>query len=306
MSRKHSRYLLRWTIVVLAVVGVIVGGVYGWRRYTYPYGVSHCCLKGLARALHNYAEQHDGRFPSGGGCPEASLSLLYRRDEDIDGWILCGKTKSPEAAQAILERGELLGPDTCDWHYVEGLTLSDDDRLALVWDKIGLGHAGQRLPHGGHSVCRLDGIEEVIPASEWQQFLDEQAQLMANRTEAAKQGLPMLTAKIRLPSGEIVDHHDDSYSLHESETHVSGNGGSGDSSGSRLVASVLRWYRLTDDTTYTFTLSFGNWKSKPVEVRVSQGTAVPDTVVFEMEDDPDNPPPHPTGNVPVPQGRDGQ
>ena len=105
--------------------------------------VSLCC---------DYAEEHDGRFPSGGGCAEASLSLLYRGNYGMDGQILCGKTKSPEIAQEILERGELLGPDTCDWHYIEGLTLADDPHLAIVWDKIGLGHNGQRLPRGGHSV----------------------------------------------------------------------------------------------------------------------------------------------------------
>ncbi|MHB8974913.1 MAG: hypothetical protein ACYC4N_31175 [Pirellulaceae bacterium] len=278
---------------------MLVGAVYGWHRYNYPYGFSHCCLKQIGLALHNYAEQHDGRFPAGGGCPEASLSLLYRGDYGINGCTLCGKTKSPEAAQEILERGELLGPDTCDWHYVEGLTLSDDYRLALVWDKVGLGHNGQRLPHGGHSVCRRDGSEEVIPASEWQQFLDEQAQLMTNRTEAAKKGLPQLTAKVRLPSGEIVDHYDASYSLHESYTSASGNGGSGSSSGPKLDASVLGWRRLQDGFTYTFVLSLGSWKSKPVEVRVSRGIAVPDAVVFEMNEDPYNQPPNPTEIIPV-------
>ncbi len=302
MSRKHSRYLLRQTIVVLMVVGVFVGAVYGWRRYYYPYGVSHCCLKQIGLALYNYADLNSGRFPSGGGCPEASLSLLYRSNCGVGGWNLCGKTKSPDVAQEILERGELLGPDTCDWHYVEGLTLSDDDRLALVWDKVGLGHNGQRLPNGGHSVCRLDGIEEVIPASEWRQFLDEQALLMANRTEAAKQGRPMLTAKVRLPSGEIVDHHDAPYYLCYTHETATGRGGNGNCSGPRLHASVLRWHRLQDANTHTFILSLGNWKSKPVEVRVSQRIAVPDAVVFEMEDDPDNRPPPPTVNDPAPPG----
>ena len=129
---------------------------------------------------------------------------------------------------------------------------------------------------------------------------------MANRTEAAKQGLPTLTAKVRLPSGEIVDHYDASYSLHESYTRRSGNGGSRKTPPVPLDASVLRWHRLQDDITYTFILSLGYWKSKPVEVRVSRGIAVPDTVVFEMEDDPDNQPPNPTVNIPVPQGQDGQ
>ena len=227
------------------------------------------------------------------------MSLLYRGEFGMDGWILCGKTKSPEVAQEILERGELLGPDTCDWHYVEGLSLYDDYRLALVWDKVGLGHNGQRLPHGGHSVCRRDGSEEVVPESEWQQFLDEQGRLMATRTDKAKKGRPALTAKIRLPSGEVVDQYFASYTLHESYTSATGNGGSGDRSGPRLDASVLRWRRLQDGFTYTFVLSLGYWKSKPVEVRVSKGSVVPDAAIFDMYEDPNYLPPNPTVIIPA-------
>jgi hypothetical protein len=249
---------------------------------SYPYGWSHCCLKGLGLALLQYAKEHGGHFPAGGGCPEASLSLLYREKYDIDAYTLCGKTKSAEAAREILERGELLGPDTCDWHYVEGLTLSDDPQLALVWDKVGLGHNGQRLSDGGHSIWRVGGLEEVIPDSEWPQFLEDQKRLIATRAETAKKGLPVLTAKVRLPSGEVVDHYDASYLLCETTTYASGGGGGGTSSGFRLDKSMLQWYRLRDDCTLMLTLSLGEWTSKPVTVQVSHGKAVPDVVVFEM------------------------
>ena len=42
------------------------------------------------------------------------------------------------------------------------------------------------------------------------------------------------TYAIRLPSGEIVDHYDASYSLHRSYTCASGGSGSGSSSGAKL------------------------------------------------------------------------
>ena len=276
----HLRRILRWSAIVLIVLAALFGGLYGaaycWYRYTFPYGWSHCCLKGLGLSLLTYAERHDGHFPSGGGCPEASLSLLYREHYDIDGYILCGKTKSAEVANKILKRGELLGPDTCDWHYVEGLTLSDDSRLALVWDKVGLGHNGQRLPGGGHSIWRLYGGEEVIPGSEWPHFLEEQERLMAERTEAAKKGLPALAAKVRLPSGEIVDHYDAPFSLEQSHRCFSGGGGShGPTTGRNLDASVLQWRKLSDNSTWTFVLSLDGWKSKPVEVEVSTGEWFP-------------------------------
>jgi hypothetical protein len=48
--------------------------------------------------------------------------------------------------------------------------------LAVVWDKIGLGHNGQRLPSGGHSVLVIGGSESVISEAEWPAFLADQAQ----------------------------------------------------------------------------------------------------------------------------------
>jgi hypothetical protein len=263
--------------IVLAVIAALFGAGYGGYRYMYPYGWSHCCLIQLGMALREYAEKHDGHYPAGAGCPEASLSLLYRDHcFGTDGYLLCGKTKSAEAAQKILEGGGLLGPDTCDWHYVEGLTMADDPQLAIVWDKIGLGHNGQRLLGGGHSICRLGSGDDIIPGSEWPQFLEEQERLMAARTEAAKKGLPKLIAKIRLPSGKIVDHYDGPYVLSD---------GSREDSGKWLAASSLRWYHLREDGTYTYTLSLKGWESKPVQVNISLGKATSDSIIFEMQGD---------------------
>ena len=274
-----QRRVLRTLGIVLVVVATLLGAAYGLYRYTFPYGWSHCCLIGLGFALRDYATENGGHFPAGAGCPEASLSLLYRGNYGIDGSILCGKTKSADAAQKILEGGGLLGPDTCDWHYVEGLTLADNPQLAIVWDKVGLGHNGQRLSEGGHSVWRLDGGDEIIPGSEWPQFLEEQERLMAARTDAAKKEFPALTAKIRLPSGEIFDHYDARYTVQENRSGASGGGGSwgGSSFG------PVWWYRLPRDGTYTYTIWLKGWKSKPVEVKVSEGKATPDSIIFEMQ-----------------------
>jgi hypothetical protein len=283
MPTEVGRKALRCSVIGLIVIAALIGAGYGWYCYDFPYGAKHACLKGLGLSLLIYAQQHDGHFPTGGGCPEASLSLLYREHYDMDAYILSGKTKSAEAADEILERGELLGPDTCDWHYVEGLTLSDDARLALVWDKVGLGHNGERLPGGGHSVWRVGcGGEEVIPESEWLKFLEEQERLMAARTEAAKKGWPKLTVKVRLPSGESVDNFDAAYSLHAS---YSAGGGSASYSGPKLDKSALRLPRgrSQDDCTETFILSFNGWISKPVVVHELQEKVVPDTVIFEMQ-----------------------
>jgi hypothetical protein len=180
--------LLKRTIVGGAVfIGVILAlALWVYTQLpSYPYGWSHCCLAGLGLALQQYAQEHDGHFPAGAGSPEASLSLLARGHYGIDAEVLRGKTVPVEKVRSILERGELLGPDSCGWHYVEGLTTSDDPGLALVWDKVGLGHNGQDIG-GGHSVWFLDCHEEIVTAKEWPGFLKRQEELMAARTQNAK------------------------------------------------------------------------------------------------------------------------
>jgi hypothetical protein len=270
---------LFFAAVAAVILGVVVALLIGFghvnTRYTYPYGPSHCCLKGLGLALRQYAEENNGHFPAGRACPEASLSLLDHGGDSAEE--LCGKTKSAEVAKAILERGEPLGPDTCDWHYVEGLTLADDDRIAIIWDKVGLGHGAQRLPEGGHSIWRLGFSEEVIPEAKWPQFLEEQKRLLAARTEGARKGVPALAAKIRLPNGKIVDHYDAPYELEEVGGHSLYD------RGSSLGASKLRWWRLSGNGTTTLKLSFNGWKSKPVAVDIWGGKATPNSVIFEMQ-----------------------
>jgi hypothetical protein len=59
------------------------------------------------------------------------------------------------------------------------LRKDDDPRLALFWDKVGLGHNGERLPAGGHFVCRVNGEIEYVAGDRWSEFLTEQEQLRA-------------------------------------------------------------------------------------------------------------------------------
>jgi hypothetical protein len=168
-----------WKCVIIAglACGALSGVCYSGYRYWFPYGSSHCCDKLLYLELFEYAREHNGWFPRGEAGPEASLSLLYRQDPLLVD-VLRGKTVPESVVRSILERGELLGPETCGWHYVEGLRIDDDHHLALFWDKIGLGHNGQRLENGGHYVCFLRGIE-YVPESEWPAFLAEQERLLA-------------------------------------------------------------------------------------------------------------------------------
>lgn len=183
----------RRTLVGAAVLAVAFAALVQYmaarHRYMYPYGWSHSCDKNLSFALRHYADTHGGWFPRGAASPEASLSLVFaNRSADADAAeILRGKTVPAEAVRERLERGELLTPETCGWHYVEGLRSDDDPDLALFWDKAGLGHNGERLT-GGRFVMPISGFSKLVETADggWEKFLAEQERLRANLKRPAR------------------------------------------------------------------------------------------------------------------------
>jgi hypothetical protein len=173
-------------LTVIAVVAVFVASGRLHRHCRYPYGWSHSCIKGLGLALHNYADANHGMFPRGGKTPEASLSLLAKQglsfaDDPRDTVeILRGKTAPVASVRERLQTGQLLDPVTCGWHYVEGLRQSDNPEIAIAWDKIGLGHNGERS-QGAHEVLFVDGSRRMVSVTEWPDFLANQKRFLAAR-----------------------------------------------------------------------------------------------------------------------------
>jgi len=174
----------RVALVVLAVMVTIAFGGGWYYKSLFPYGWSYSCDKQLMFALVQYAEDNTGAYPAGEATPEASLSLLYPKY--ANEYVLQGKTVPLEVVKTILERGNRLGPESCGWHYVEGLRLDDDYRLALCWDKVGLGHNGQRQSDDGHTVLFVSQRFEYIEGARWEEFLQEQTKLLEERNERRK------------------------------------------------------------------------------------------------------------------------
>jgi hypothetical protein len=184
--------------IAVAVVMVLLGSMYGLYRYyyySYPFGAVHRCDKQVWFALREYAEVHGGKFPSGEATPEASLSLLGRQY----AYLLPRRGVPTEVVEQMLDRGQLLDPETCGWNYVEGLRLDSNPELALFWDKEGLNEMGERLPEGGHYVSFVGWPCNYIPASRWDSFLEEQRKLLAK--EKAKTEKSKSTQNNRQPQG---------------------------------------------------------------------------------------------------------
>jgi hypothetical protein len=93
-------------------------------------------------------------------------------------YLLAGKSASVDDAERLLSSGQLLDAKTCSWHYVDGLRKTDDPKLALFWDKIGLGHHGEHMTGGGHNVWFIGGRYRWVSPEEWPSFIKEQEKLL--------------------------------------------------------------------------------------------------------------------------------
>jgi hypothetical protein len=132
----------RWFILIAVVssaLGLWIKKTVSHDKEDYPFGVSHCCINAMEFALRLYAQEHGGTYPAGEASPEASLSLLCRSNY-IDVGTIRGMTVPESTVRGIIEGGGLLGPQNCGWQYVEGLTQTNDPRIALLYSKEALGH----------------------------------------------------------------------------------------------------------------------------------------------------------------------
>ena len=172
--------------IAIVFIVVLFGSVYGLCRfllhYYYPFGCYHRCDKQLWFALQEYAQQHGGKFPCGQASPEASLSLLGPNY----GYLLRRRDVPLDVVQQMLDSGELLGPETCGYNYVEGLCINSNPKLALFWDKEGLSEMGERLTAGGHLVTYVGADCQYISEAEFGDFLDQQRKLLADEKFKAR------------------------------------------------------------------------------------------------------------------------
>jgi hypothetical protein len=267
-------------LVIVTAVAILLGSAMVYYRATFPYGESHCCIIAMSFALEKYAEEDGGRYPAGEASSEASLSLLYKSNY-IDPYTLRGMTVPEKTTRRILEGGGLLGPESCGWQYVPGLTFADDPGLALLWCKSALGHNGQRTKDGGRQVVFIGSGIDWIPGDKWPAFLQEQKELLKHRSAKAVGGVPLLTGVIELPDGTRIDRFDGSCTLKE-QSKGPNSSSSGTSSGG-FNRSQLVWYHAPlQDGYVTRTLSFSNLISDPVTITFTNGVPDVTNFVFRM------------------------
>jgi hypothetical protein len=177
ISQKRRPKVIKILVLIFAVicVAVIAGRI--WYHSNYPYGWSHCCIAQVGLGLRQYAMDHEGWLPYGEATSEASLSLLCADPV----WIFSvrGKNVPLAVAKAALERTGVLSPESCGWHYIEGLREDDNPEIAVLWDKMrGLDHNGRRHSGMAHEVSLMDGSHRGVSEANWPKFIADQKVLL--------------------------------------------------------------------------------------------------------------------------------
>ena len=138
--------------------------------------------------------------------------------------------------------------------------------------------------NGVHEVLFINGIRRFIPADEWISFLQRQRILMSCRTPAAIKCRPLVTAKVRLPSGVLVNDFDAAWSINQ-RLECPGSSESQSYGGSKLLPTSLKFYSYCPGKgTLSLLLQLGSWTSQTVTVDVASiGQAKPVEVIFNMK-----------------------
>ena len=141
-TMRRSASALRKAILIVALLGVgsvvVGGGAVVLRRVMIAMGVGerpYYHVVGMGLALRSYATDHGGFFPTGGHSPEESLALLCTAQYGVSAEMLAADVTAIDSINDSVARGVPLAPDLCAWHYVEGLRMGEDPKLALLWEK---------------------------------------------------------------------------------------------------------------------------------------------------------------------------
>jgi len=190
-ARPRKSRLKGFLLGTLAVLAFLVSYTLVWSHLNFPYGATHACSKVVSADLQIFAEENGHWYPHGESTPEASLGLLYTNDIQGSSYMLAGKTLSKKVVQAKLKQYGKISPETCDWHYVEGLRDDDDPQIILVWDKaVGLSHNGQREDGLMHEVIYVGGFSSFINKEHWPLLMAEEKKKLAELAASRQSNAP--------------------------------------------------------------------------------------------------------------------
>lgn len=176
--RSSTGITKRRTILLSGIIGTCAVLVFLSNLGCYkPYGSREPAIFLMDSALRTYAEEHSGRFPSGGD-QFSALAQLYP-EYCCPGRELAGLSGDIQKTTNALQHGRSISNFT-SWVYVPGLRLDDDPKLAILWES-----KPARLKLFGKSLgltrpaLLLSREITNVPASQWPEFLKYQGDVLA-------------------------------------------------------------------------------------------------------------------------------
>jgi hypothetical protein len=139
------------------------------------------CMPQAGLTLLTYAEEHQGRFPfHTNGYGDALLQML---PEPTQFYILTGPGYDDTVYREALDSGKDVDENRCGRVYVQGLSRSNDSRIAILFDKVAAPpdhcHFPRRLWHEYvREVFFVDGSYQAIPTNRWPEFAHQQIDLL--------------------------------------------------------------------------------------------------------------------------------
>ena len=190
------RRLLKTILIGGAVV--ILFGIYYVRTHPLVFneslwGHAHC-MPQAASSFRMYAADHAGVFPyHTNGYGDALLMMTPER-----AWFyyLTGPGYDTSAFQEALDSGDNVDESRCGRVYVQGLSETNDAKIAILFDKVAAppdhSHFPQRLWRGSvREVCFVDGDWRAVPVERWPAFAEEQVSLLVQAGFAKEHALEL-------------------------------------------------------------------------------------------------------------------
>lgn len=189
-----------WLIAVLAGFAVL-GAIYV-RTHPLVFNESmweHAhCIKIAGIGLHEFADEHGGRFPShSNGYGNALLQV-----DDQYYFALTGPGYDAAPFQQAKRNKTDLREKSCGRVYVQGLTKKSNGGTAILFDKIPSPGDHCHFPFRmwasmGREVLFIDGSSAFIREDDWPQFAREQIELLVKagfkRREAERLYTPSIS-----------------------------------------------------------------------------------------------------------------
>lgn len=181
MSKWRSRLL---KLLAVSTVAAVLGAIYV-RSHPLVFNESlweHAhCMPQAAGALMTYAHDHEGRFPyhtNGWGS-----ALMMLTPERSWFYFINGPGYDNSAFEETFASGGRVNEKRCGRVYVQGLSVTNDLKIAILFDKVAAPPDHCHFPHRlwarfVREVCFVDGDWREIPIAGWPQFARQQIDLL--------------------------------------------------------------------------------------------------------------------------------